>query len=90
MAFGNRQWLRIHHTKPSSIVVGLYKLMTQGRGVHCVFWRGDVCMVALGPNQLAALIATFFSPMILAARLLHSRFRLVLVKSEMIYCVFFS
>ncbi len=33
MAFGNRQWLRVHHTKPStlgwSVVVGLYKLMTQ-------------------------------------------------------------
>ncbi len=33
MAFGNRRWLRIHHTKPStlgwSVVVDLYKLMTQ-------------------------------------------------------------
>ena len=32
MAFGNRRWLRVHHTKPSnlgwSVVVGLYKLMT--------------------------------------------------------------
>ncbi len=33
MAFGNSQWLRVYHTKPStlgwSVVVGLYKLMTQ-------------------------------------------------------------
>ncbi len=33
MAFGNRWWLRVHHTKPStlgwSVVVGLYKLITR-------------------------------------------------------------
>ncbi len=33
MAFGNRRWLRVHHTKPStlgwSVVVDLYKLMAQ-------------------------------------------------------------